>query len=120
MAELGQAMVKMAGLTHHLMGIFLLSCLVSWAGQGGTVARPGGSIAGTVVDPSGAVIPAVSVMISNPQSGLQQVIATDSEGLFESPKLPPGRYQVEVRQSGFNPLVESNLRVKPAKSSAST
>ncbi len=108
-------MVKMAGLTHHLMGIFLLSCLVSWAGQGGTVARPGGSIAGTVVDPSGAVIPAVSVMISNQQSGLQQVIATDSEGLFESPKLPPGRYQVEVRQSGFNPLRESNLDVKPGQ-----
>ena len=88
----------------RLIGVLLLGCMASWAGQGGT-------ITGTVADPSGAVIPGVSVIISNPGTGLKQVVSTNSEGFFSSSELEPGSYQVEVHSSGFGPFFENGLTV---------
>jgi hypothetical protein len=85
--------------------MLLLACLASWAGQGG-------NIKGTVVDPSGAVIPGVAVIISNAEAGLRLVVSTNSEGFFSSPESPPGFYQLEIHHPGFRPLIESGLRVE--------
>jgi hypothetical protein len=65
-----------------------------------------------VVDPSRAVIPGVTVIVSNPETGLRQVVSTNSEGFFSSSDLSPGSYEVEVHQSGSGPFIESGLRVE--------
>jgi hypothetical protein len=88
----------------RLTGMLFLACLAGWAGQEG-------SISGTVADPSGAVIPGATVLISNPETGLRQVVSTNSEGMFSCPELSPGLYQLEIHQAGFSPLIEKGLRV---------
>ncbi len=88
-----------------LAAIFLFACAACWAGQGGT-------LTGTVADPSGAVVPGATVIISNRESGLHQTLSTNSEGVFTSSDLPAGSYQIEIRQSGFGPLVETGLIVE--------
>ena len=82
--------------------------MACWAGEKG-------SITGTLVDPSGAIIPGASVIISSPETGLRQIVSTNSEGFFSCPELEPGTYQVEVHMSGFGPLVESEVRVNTSQ-----
>jgi hypothetical protein len=41
-----------------------------------------GTVQGTVTDSSGAVLPNASVTISNPVSGFQSIVKTDSNGFF--------------------------------------
>ena len=55
-----------------------------------------GLITGEVHDISGGLITAVPVILKNTATGLESQTATDSHGLFVSPPLPPGAYDVEV------------------------
>jgi hypothetical protein len=61
------------------------------------------SLAGTVVDPSGAVIPGVAVTVRNTGTGTQQIATTNRDGFFAFPILPPGHYEIEMWHSGFKP-----------------
>ena len=81
------------------------------------LAGTGGSIAGTVADPSGGVMPAVVVAARNAETGITQKTATNAEGFFAFPALPEGRYEVKINQPGFQPysvqvLVDSNTALR--------
>ena len=65
-----------------------------------------GTITGVVHDNSGAVIAAAQVTIRNAGTGLANTTATDSQGLYVSPPLPPGDYKVEIEATGFGKLQE--------------
>ncbi len=62
---------------------------------------PTGSIAGTVTDPSGAVIPKATVTVTNKNTGATRVIQTEESGVFSAPSLRPGSYEVRVEAAGF-------------------
>ncbi len=86
----------------------LLAYLSGWAG-------PGGSISGRVLDPSDAVIPGATIVISNVETGVRQTTASNSDGFYSLSALPPGQYQIEARQSGFRPTVQSGLILETDK-----
>src|SRR5215468_9782970 len=71
-----------------------------------------GSIAGTVKDVSGAVIPGDTVTLSSAGviGGNQQVI-TSERGTDECTRLVPGTYSVKAELSGFRPSALNNLIV---------
>lgn len=60
-----------------------------------------GTISGTVMDPSGAVVARAQVMVSNPQGGNKEIAASDMAGNFMLENIPAGNYTVEVRVPGF-------------------
>src|SRR6202165_1639332 len=62
----------------------------------------GSSISGTVVDPSGAVVPNATVEIHNPVSAFERSTITDSFGNFSSPNVPFNPYHLTVTASGFD------------------
>jgi hypothetical protein len=62
---------------------------------------PTGTIAGTITDPSGAVIQKASVTVTNKDTGAARVIETGDNGYFSAPSLPPGLYEVKVEAAGF-------------------
>src|ERR1039458_6349239 len=64
----------------------------------------GGSITGTVTDPSGAVVPGATVKIVNRGTGITQVLTTTSTGLFNKPNLDPGTYDVIFEANGFRTM----------------
>ena len=68
------------------------------AQSGGTSA----SISGTVMDPSGAVVPNATVEIHNPVSGYDRTTTTDSNGKFSFPNIPFNPYHLSVLGKGFN------------------
>jgi len=72
-----------------------------------------GSIAGTVVDESGAVVPNATVEIANPVSQYQRSTMTDAAGKFAFPNLPFNPYHVTVTVTGFAPYA-SDVDVRSA------
>src|ERR1700694_1036953 len=66
----------------------------------------GSSISGTVVDPSGAVVPNATVEIHNPVSAFERSTITDSFGNFSSPNVPFNPYHLTVIATGFDPKAQ--------------
>src|SRR5262245_19505529 len=73
-----------------------------------------GSIAGVVRDPSGAVLPGVSVEASSPAL-IEKVrsVATDGTGHYRIVNLPPGTYEVSFTLTGFNTVKREGIEVTP-------
>ena len=59
------------------------------------------SITGAVVDPSGAVVPNVTVEVRNPVSGYSRSTVTDGAGKFTFPNVPFNPYHLTVTGEGF-------------------
>ncbi len=76
--------------------LFLLLAFHAY-GQAGTST----SITGTVVDPSGAVVPKATVEVRNPVSGFSRTVATDAAGRFVVPNVPFNPYHITVTVQGF-------------------
>ncbi len=77
-----------------LVLIGLLSSVMAWASVGG-------SISGTVKDPSGSVIPSADVTVREVSTGVSYQTRTDSKGQYTLPVLPVGRYELDVQAVGF-------------------
>src|SRR6266436_877795 len=60
-----------------------------------------GSINGTVVDPSGAVVPNAQVKATEAATGIDHTTVTTSEGQFSFQDIPLGFYKVTVTAPGF-------------------
>jgi len=58
-------------------------------------------ITGTVVDPSGASVPGVTVSVVNQETNISTPTITDDTGSFTVPYLAPGVYTVNVDGSGI-------------------
>jgi Carboxypeptidase regulatory-like domain/TonB-dependent Receptor Plug Domain len=69
-----------------------------------------GSITGTVVDPSGAAIPAASIQIINQATGdVTRQAAADGAGNFRALNVPPGTYKIKVSAPGMEELDRNDV-----------
>jgi hypothetical protein len=77
------------------------ACLIALVSAGWAWAIVGGSISGTVKDPSGRVLVNANVSAREVGTGLSYKTHTDSNGYYTLPVLPVGRYELAVQASGF-------------------
>lgn len=68
-----------------------------------------GTIEGTVKDASGAVLPGVTVTVTNTDTGTQRVVVTNEAGLFRAPLLQLGRFTVSAELSGFSKYEQTGI-----------
>ena len=61
----------------------------------------GGTMTGAVAEPSGAVIPGVTVTITNIKNGTSRSILTNETGVYRAVSLQPGTYNVTADLPGF-------------------
>src|SRR5438067_3617915 len=73
-------------------------------------AQTTGSIAGSVTDPNGEVVPGAAVKIKG-GSGQVFSVATNNDGSFRVPAVPNGLYTVSVSSRGFKTTSVSNVKV---------
>src|SRR5258708_14728259 len=71
-----------------------------------------GAIAGTVSDPSGALVPRAAVVINSQGTGEKRDLATDAEGNFSVQFLTPGNYDLTVHAPGFEPFILNGVQVQ--------
>lgn len=62
-----------------------------------------GVIGGRVLDPAGQVVPQAPIQLVNEERGLQLQRQTDGNGAYLFQEVPPGKYRLAVRASGFQP-----------------
>jgi hypothetical protein len=91
-------------MSHCLRGtlILLLTAGAVWA-QGT------GQINGTVTDESGAVLPGVTVTVTQTDTGLVRSTVSDGTGSYVLPNLPTGPYRLEVALQGFRSYVQTGI-----------
>src|SRR6516225_3781018 len=70
-----------------------------------------GSIVGTVVDQTGAVIAGASVDLRNEATGLVRNGTTDASGEYTFVLLQPGTYDVVVRLQGFQEGIYKGIKL---------
>jgi len=70
-----------------------------------------GAIHGTIVDPSGALLPAASVTARNTATGLEYRTVSSSAGDFAFSDLPIGIYRVTAHKDGFRDLVAERIPI---------
>lgn len=73
-----------------------------------------GSISGTVVDPSGAIIVGATVTAVNTGTNATTNASTTSSGAFLIAGLAVGNYNVTITKSGFQTVTQSNISVTAA------
>jgi carboxypeptidase family protein/TonB-dependent receptor-like protein len=89
------------------LALLAVSCLAT-----GAFAQVTGSVAGTVKDTTGAVLPGVTVTVTG--SSLQRDRATavsGNDGTYRVPLLPPGVYDVTFELAGFRPIARKQVEV---------
>src|ERR1700689_3866840 len=84
--------------------IVLWAILFAWTPVSAQGLGGAGTVQGTVKDPTGGVMVAVTVDISNPVTGFKRSTTTDEMGKFVFRNLAPNPYHIEVTAQGFQTL----------------
>ena len=95
-------------LERKLIGVLVLVFLLAAATPAWSqVAR--GSISGTVMDASGAVIPGVDVTVTHVSTNLTRQLVTNEAGNYEAPLLSIGQYRVTAELPGFRTAIRDGI-----------
>ncbi|MGE0455117.1 MAG: TonB-dependent receptor [Vicinamibacteria bacterium] len=68
-----------------------------------------GAIEGTVKDTTGAVMPGVTVTLTNVETGAQRTVISTSSGSYRALLLPLGSYRVRAELQGFKTTERTNI-----------
>src|SRR6266545_2665954 len=82
--------------------LILLTSASAWA-------QATAQMSGTVRDDSGAVLPGVTVTVTQTDTGLTRSVVTEGSGSYVIPNLPTGPYKLEVSLQGFRTYVQTGI-----------
>jgi hypothetical protein len=71
-----------------------------------------GDIRGSVTDPSGALIPGVTITVTNVDTGVSKNFSTNDAGLYDTNSIVAGSYTVIFAKEGFEKLVRGPVSVQ--------
>jgi hypothetical protein len=97
----------------YSLRIFLLIAVLMapapslWAQSAGT-----GALTGIVKDPTGAVIPGVTITLTSADTNQSRVTLTSEDGSYRFALLPPGNYGVKFTIAGFKSSEVSSVTVR--------
>src|SRR5882724_2879135 len=84
-----------------LVAAAVTACLLLSAGISNAQSTGNSMVAGTVMDPSGAIVVGATVEMRNPVSGFTRTTVTDVRGNFSFPNVPFNPYHITVTAVGF-------------------
>ncbi len=71
-----------------------------------------GTIEGTIVDGQGAVLPGVTVTVTNVDTGDARSVITNESGLYRAQLLPLGNYRVAAELAGFKKFEQTGVTLR--------
>jgi hypothetical protein len=83
------------------MAVIFLMCEIYFSAPASAQVT-GGTISGTITDPSDRSVPQAQVSIVNVATGITTTVKTNTDGFYIAPNLLPGEYQVTVSAKGFS------------------
>src|SRR5258708_26494923 len=91
-------------------------CVLGLCGLGANGGDPTGTIAGTVLDPSGAAVPGAKIVASALATGLSRETTTSTDGGYVFPLLPVGLYSISIEAQGFRRFEQKGIKVEADRS----
>src|SRR5213592_1409671 len=76
------------------------------------IAQTQAAISGVIHDPTGAVIPGVSVTVTNPATNVARSVISNDAGVYNVPSLQPGRYNIKVELPGFRTITQNDVELQ--------
>ncbi|MBW4027749.1 MAG: carboxypeptidase regulatory-like domain-containing protein [Acidobacteria bacterium] len=92
-----------------LAGTVILSGAVAFAQNTNS-----GDIRGTVTDPTGAVIPGVTVTVKDIDKGVTHTYTTDGSGVYDTGSIVPDHYLITFTKDGFEKYVRGPITLQVA------
>ena len=91
-----------------------VSALVLIFGSGACFAQStnSGDIRGSVTDPTGALIPEVTVTVLNVDTGVSKDYPTNQDGLYDTSSIVTGSYRLTFTKQGFEKLVRGPISLE--------
>src|SRR5271166_1003543 len=89
--------------------VSLLSLLLAMLACSALAQGTGGRINGRITDPSGAVIPEVTVTITNEATGVSNHTQSNKSGDYSFPTVAVGTYTIEFEAPGFKKLTRKQV-----------
>ena len=86
--------------------------LISFAAAPAHAQQGTAQISGRVTDEQGAMLPGVSLSITNEATGVSREVTSSAEGAYSASQLVPGTYRVVARLAGFRNVDRSGLLVQ--------
>ncbi|MGC1781191.1 MAG: carboxypeptidase-like regulatory domain-containing protein [Acidobacteriaceae bacterium] len=74
------------------------------------------SLNGTVLDQSGAVVPAATVVLQDTLNKTERTVSSNGSGAFTFAGIPSGNYQLTVTKAGFTEAVRTGIHLDPGDS----
>jgi hypothetical protein len=74
-----------------------------------------GGFYGTVTDPSGAVIPGATVVVTNLGTGASRQSTSDPSGFYKITQIPPAFYSIAVSKTGFKRVFQPRVELLVAE-----
>lgn len=93
----------------HVGTSILTLAMVSGAASLGFAQAFTASLLGTVYDADRGVLPGATVTVTNIDTGQERTVASDQEGRYAVPLLPPGQYRVVAELQGFRRAVREPI-----------
>ncbi|MBA3692845.1 MAG: TonB-dependent receptor, partial [Acidobacteria bacterium] len=94
----------------QFLGKLTVILAMLFIGQFAVEAQTTGSIAGTVIDQNGAVVPNATVTVTG-EGGQEFTVTTSENGTYRIPAVANGIYTVSVTSTGFKKSIVSNVKV---------
>jgi hypothetical protein len=91
----------LASYRRSLRAAFVMSLFLSAVFNVSAQSGNSGAISGTVLDPTGAVVPNATIQIHNPVSHFDRSTTADKSGNFNLPNIPFNPYHMTVSAEGF-------------------
>src|SRR5258708_1087860 len=91
----------------RVAAMFLMGVILFPAAMRAQVA--GGTLSGTITDPTGRAVAQAQIVIKNLATGVERTITTNADGFYTAVNLLPGDYQVTISATGFNTEVKSGI-----------
>jgi Carboxypeptidase regulatory-like domain len=93
---------------------WILSLLLIISGSGACYAQSinAGDIRGSVTDPTGALVPGVTVTVMDTDTGISKDFTTNNDGLFDTNSIVPGQYTITFTKDGFEQLVRGPITLE--------
>ncbi|MBI3939454.1 MAG: TonB-dependent receptor [Acidobacteria bacterium] len=86
-----------------------------WLGGHLALGQTTATFSGTVHDPSGAVLPGVSITVEGTETGRSQESVSDDQGRYRIAGLPAGSYRVTASLPGFKKAVREGIQLAVAQ-----
>ena len=90
--------------------ILVVFALIATLSQGQSVQT--GTLLGTVMDSSGAMVPDVTITVTNDTGLVVRTVKSSGDGSYMLQSLPPGSYELAAEGQGFGKVQKANIPLR--------